>query len=192
MLARRGSVQLVTGPMFSGKTTELMRRLRTGVVAGLAPLLVRPTVDTRWAPKEGVVLRTHSGSELRQTDGIVCEVLHGLSELAARAELPEIVGIDEGQFFEDLAPACQLLAGRGVTIVVAALNGTFDQTPFPSVSALIPLCDEICMLRAVCMLCRRRAAPFTALRRSSAGGEDSYTRVGGAETYRAACRGCLG
>lgn len=183
-----GSIHLVTGPMFSGKTSEILRRVEVARAAGHTCLLVRPLHDTRWTKE---VLQTHSHRTLTEKD-VKVRWTNSLVELAkeVREENFGVVAVDEGQFLDDLAEGCIEFASQKRHVLVSALDGAFDQTPFASVSKLYPHCEEVVKLQAVCMCCRARPASFTTLR----SGLKQLTRrdvVGGVETYLAVCRPCL-
>lgn len=183
-----GTVTLIVGPMFSGKTTELIRRLRVSLVARQRCCVVRPAIDDRWAG-----LHTHH-SAAAQAGGLEPDEVAVFAGKTLREAVPptgfDVVAVDEGQFFPDLAAECARLADRGVHVVVSALNGTFHQTPFPAVSELYPRCDKVIMLRAVCMACHAREAPFTVRVGADPSG-GGVVDVGGADKYRAVCRACL-
>lgn len=97
----------------------------------------------------------------------------------------DVVGIDEGQFFPDLIPFTEDLANAGKTIVVAALDGTFERTGFGAVLQLVPLAESVIKLSAVCMVCCGDAS-FT----QRISGDKGLEIIGGADKYRAVCRDC--
>ena len=206
-----GSVSLIIGPMFSGKTTELIRRVRVALAAGRQCCVVRPERDTRWV---GGDVHTHhsAGGKSTVVSGMNCQqrgfrhdeapivTVSSLVGAVDRLAGYDVVAVDEGQFVEDLAQGCDGLAARGVHVVVAALNGTYARTPFPAVSELYPACERVTMLRAVCMVCRERDAPFSVLYRESpeppADGSEgaspgNFVNIGGGDKYMAVCRACL-
>jgi len=201
-----GSVSLIIGPMFSGKTTELVRRVRVALAARRRCCVVRPDRDSRWA---GGDLHTHhsagGGSAVvpdgcrgfRHDEAPIVSV-SSLVDAADRLAGYDVVGVDEGQFFEDLAAGCDALASRGVHVIVAALNGTYARTPFPAVSELYPVCERVSMLHAVCMVCRERNAPFSVLcpagpapGNNGTPHSSDFVNIGGEDKYRAVCRACL-
>ena len=205
-LSDEGRLELITGPMFSGKTTELIRRLRVSLVVGKRCCVVRPSIDDRWLSEgdEKPPLHTHYSNAAGTASGGLAanEAFTIVSKTLAscKDELTsyDLVAVDEGQFFPDLAEVCPLLAQEGVHVVVSALNGTYAQTPFEPVSQLYPHCDKIIMLRAVCMSCRAREAAFTARARdveararAPSPKDGTFVDVGGEEKYRAVCRACL-
>lgn len=206
-----GLVSLIMGPMFAGKTTRLIQIMRDYALARQRVLIVRPATDAR---RPGPVLRTHSGlssgpgpdgsdelpvrtlhllqelfDELEGLDGLG-ELAGGPHELAGGPGEPggpvTVVGVDEGQFFPDLAAGCERLARRGVRVYVAALDSDFRRRAFPAVRALLPLCDFVGKLQGVCMRCARRPSAFS--RRLARGG--GQVLVGGGESYQAVCRQC--
>jgi thymidine kinase len=191
--------------MFSGKTTELFRRLRRHERAGRSVVLLKHSVDVRYnavtspgsAATEAV---THNNDRftalaadallplVSMAHGMMSEAhVASLSSVRARIAAADVVGIDEGQFFPDLAPAADALAELGKTVVVAALDGDFRRDPFPQVSALLPKAESVDKISAVCRSCGADA-PFSA--RTTA--ETSVVVVGGEDKYVAACRTCYG
>jgi thymidine kinase len=197
-----GSITLIVGPMFSGKTTELIRRLRVALVAGRSCCIVRPLLDNRWEASElNRTIHTHHTSHSQKggldDKEIPIYIQTSLLDSSKSEHTPlnsfDVIAIDEGQFFGDLAEGCTELARKGAHIIVSALNGTFGQTGFPPVTALYPHCDKLIMLRAVCMSCRTREASFTTRisAQSSETSEGGFIDVGGEDKYRAVCRRCL-
>jgi thymidine kinase len=173
--------ELVTGPMFAGKTQFLLERLSAAEALGKPVLAVKPTVDSRW-PNEIV---SHSG------DRRAARSVRDSSELLELADDHEIVGVDEGQFFtRELVDAVTEL--RLTThLVVAALDLDFRARPFAVVSDLVARADVIHRLRAICSSCGSSAtltqrfvddvpAPY----------DDAVVRIGGDELYAPRCRGC--
>lgn len=172
-----GSISLITGPMFAGKTTELMRRLRRFEIAGKTVKIIKHAKDTRYGADGKVV--TH--------DTVVCSALvaSSLGDEKVMEEMRDahVIGIDEGQFFEDLSVICCYWADKGKNVIVAALDTNFMRLPFPYAETFAP--DFISKLTAVCARCNSEAT-FT--RRTS--DDTDEVVVGGAETYEAVCRAC--
>jgi thymidine kinase len=169
-------LEVIAGPMFSGKTDELLRRVAGGA-------LFKPWVDDRHAAAEIV---SHSG--VRRPATVVADS----SELMALACGAALVGVDEGQFFDEgLADVAAGLARSGARVVVAALDCDFRAQPFPVSAALTRRADRVDLLRAVCMRC---GAAATLTQRLLDGVpaplDDSVVRVGGEELYEARCRRC--
>lgn len=168
--------------MFSGKTTELLLQLRRSAIVNRQVAIIKYQKDTRYSDKEII---SHDG--IRIPDGVdifvQLELYPILGELGSGYS---VVAIDEGQFFSDLVPVAVQLANNGVSVYVSALNGTFDQKPFPVISELMPYVDDIFLLSAVCMVCYDNA-PFT-VRTSE---ETEVEIIGGKERYKPVCRRCL-
>ena len=168
-------LHVIFGPMFSGKTTELLRRVRRYSAAQKRCLLVKYTMDTR---HQGIV--THDGNS---HIGLYMARARELAEVDT-ADV-DVIGIDEGQFFPDIVVFCGRMAEAGKIVVVAALDGTFQRRPFGDVLNLVPLADSVIKLSAVCVYCFKDA-PFSA-RLSD---EQEEVVVGGADKYAAVCRSC--
>ena len=171
-----GQVQLIVGPMFAGKTTELLRRLRRCRLGRQLCVLLKPSVDTRY--ESGAVV-THD--QLRDPQ---CQVVRTL----ANAVIPkdtQVVGIDEGQFFPDLVTYCATWANdHGIVVIVAALDGTFNQEPFMQVAQLASHAELVDKIHAVCFVCGANAA-FTIRKDDTC---KDLVAIGGSESYEARCR----
>jgi thymidine kinase len=179
----RPGVELVIGSMFSGKTDELLRRVRRFEAAGTLVALVTSSEDTRDGGRTGKDLVTHA-QQSRAADASVT----ALSELAdiKAVKKANVVAIDEGQFYPDLVEGVAKLVAGGQRVLVAALSGTWEQKPYDSVSALIAVSDRVHQLTAVCKECGD-AAPFS----TRLTDETEVKVVGGADKYAARCRACL-
>lgn len=182
-------VELIVGPMFSGKSTELQRRLRRHALAGRRVLAATSRKDTRYTGDD-VALCTHDCVRMPAL------AVDNLREVVAawRERRPNVVGVDEVQFLPDAAEALRACgaAAEGwqpAVLVLAGLDGDSDQRAFENVCALLPLSDDVVKLRAVCPRCGEDA-PFS-VRLHGGGGKGSRELVGGAEAYRASCRACL-
>jgi len=114
---------------------------------------------------------------------VPCEKLADAADLAKQHH---VIGIDEGQFFPDIAQYAALWASEGKTVVVAALDGTFQRKPFGNVLELVPVCEKVSKLSAVCMVCCKRDAHFTRRRTT----ETKVEVIGGRDKYLAVCRCC--
>eukprot|EP00803_Ostreobium_quekettii_P010809 evm.model.scf_1908.2 EVM.evm.TU.scf_1908.2 scf_1908:17718-21544(+) len=173
-----GSIELIIGPMFSGKTTELMCRVRRHRAAGRLCLVVKSCKDTRYEC-ERCVLSSHDRAELPAT------AVERLAELTNVEFMYRVIAVDEGQFFPDLAKAVEAWANAGKIVIVSALDGDFRRHAFKNVVALVPLAEDVVKKTAVCGSCRGSAS-FT--HRLTA--ETSVEVIGGAETYIPLCRSC--
>eukprot|EP00899_Mesostigma_viride_P007488 jgi/Mesvir1/16740/Mv15122-RA.1 len=166
--------------MFSGKTTELLRRLNEARDVGRRVLCIKSGKDNRYSDDEAV---THDGKRM------ACIAIHRLEHLLPSLQSGEfkdveMVGIDEAQFFEDLEPFCAAAADLlGKTVVVAGLDGDFRRRPFGKVLDLVPKSDSVTKLRAVCKYCTGDAV-FTV----RVVAETSTELIGGADSYVPVCR----
>ncbi|XP_045211513.1 thymidine kinase, cytosolic-like [Mercenaria mercenaria] len=174
---QNGHIQVIFGPMFSGKTTELMRRMKRYQIANYKCLVIKYANDTRY-DQEGIA--THD----RQILPAVAAT--ELSQMEQLSDQYEIIGIDEGQFFPDVVSFCDRMANRGKTVIVAALDGTFQRKGFGDILNLVPLAENVIKLSAVCMTCNSDGH-FT--KRTTK--EQSVEVIGGADMYQAVCRECF-
>lgn len=172
-----GQIQVIFGPMFSGKTTELIRRLHRYQFAKQRCLVVQYAKDVRYGYEK---ISTHDGQILPALSCI------NLTDLQPEAAKYDVIGIDEGQFFPDIVTFCNILADQGKILIVAALDGTFQKEGFGDVLNLVPLSESVIKLNAICTNCGKEAA-FT--RRK--GLETKIEIIGGVEEYEAVCRNCF-
>ena len=178
----RGEIQLILGPMFSGKTTELLRRMRRYAAAGKRCVVLKHALDDRYTAGDSSVASTHD----RQTCSAV-PVADLIGDAYDHCRDADVVGIDEGQFFPDVVEFCERLANddAGKIVVVASLDGTYRREPFGRVLELVPRAESVVKLCAVCVECHRDAA-FT----KRLGAETEVALIGGADKYAAVCRRC--
>ncbi|XP_051939339.1 thymidine kinase, cytosolic [Hippocampus zosterae] len=174
----QGQIQVIFGPMFSGKSTELMRRVRRFQIAQYSCLLIKYAKDTRYSDF-GVA--THDKNTM---EAVPANCLRDVQSLALQSS---VIGIDEGQFFPDTVEFCEEMANLGKTIIVAALDGTFQRRPFGNILNLVPLAESVVKLHAVCMQCYKEAAYTKRI-----GAEKEVEVIGGADKYQAVCRKCYG
>lgn len=180
-----GRLEVITGPMFAGKTEELVRRVRRAQIAGRAALVVAHELDTRSGPGR---VASHSGLEIES------RTVGSAAEIPALVQ-PEtvLVAIDEAQFFGDaLVDVAVALADRGIVVVVAGLAVTFDGRPFEPLPALMAVAEQVTKLTAVCSRCGRDAAFHVRVHAPAPVDGDALTpvaaHVGGVESYEARCR----
>ncbi|PFG39532.1 thymidine kinase [Georgenia soli] len=184
-----GRLQVVCGPMFAGKSEELLRRVRRAQLAGLAVEIVNHALDERHGVGH---VASHSG--LSVPSHAVPDVA-GLVQLVAEQRL-DLLAIDEAQFFgNDLVAVVEDLVLRGVTVVVAGLCVTFDGRPFEPLPSLMAIAEDVTKLTAVCTVCGEDAAFHQRVREGELpddGVADARAataeHVGGIETYQARCR----
>lgn len=185
-----GRIELISGPMFSGKTREMVARVEMAAFAKVDVLVVRFADDLRYG---GDSVATHSGARLRDSPATAAR---GALRVAAARELgalelapgERVVGVDEGQFYPDLAVVAARWALEGRRVVVAALDGDAAGRPFDSVSALYPHCDTVEKRHGVCASCGRPSV--YSVRTAGYDSGPNAVAVGGAESYAATCRAC--
>ena len=169
---------MIAGSMFSGKSEELIRRLRRARIARLRVQVFKPEIDVRFS-KDHIV----SHSEMRHESTAVKSAAEILERVAPETE---VVGIDEAQFFdEDLVDLATRLADRGVRVIVAGLDQDFMRRPFGPMPSLLSLAEFVDKMHAICVVCGS-PAHFT---QRTAGGEE-LVQVGDIESYEARCRAC--
>ena len=174
-----GWIEVIVGSMFSGKSEELIRRLRRAQIARQRVQIFKPAVDTRYGEDHIV-----SHSELR----IPSERAHGAADLVAKVrDDTEVVGIDEGQFFDaELPAACSQLAARGVRVIVAGLDQDYLGKPFEPMPQLLAIAEYITKTRAICMVCGNPANHTQRLVQST-----DRVLLGAIGTYEARWRRCF-
>ena len=178
-----GWLEVICGPMFSGKSEEMIRRLRRAEIAGQRVVIFKPRIDDRYDAADVV---SHAGARMRGVP------VAGVAELVARAEGYEVVGIDEVQFFDgDVVGAALGLADAGVRVVAAGLDQDFRRLPFGAMPALLAHAEFVDKLQAVCHRC---GGPATTTQRLVDGAPAPYSGdtivVGANEQYEARCRDC--
>jgi thymidine kinase len=183
--ARGGSLDVICGPMFSGKSEELLRRIRRAEIAQLSPLLFKPSLDDRYGDTDVV---SHAGSRLR------CISIGSSADLELHPELATalVVGIDEVQFLDDgIVDVALGLVRRGARVLAAGLDRDFRGEPFGPMPLLLAHADDADKLHAICQVC---AGPATMTQRLVDGrparSDDPVILVGASERYEARCRGC--
>ncbi|SKC67195.1 thymidine kinase [Krasilnikoviella flava] len=180
-----GRLEVIAGPMFAGKTEELVRRVHRAQVARRGVLVVGHELDTRSGPGR---VASHSGLEVpSRSVGEAGQIL------ALVADGTELVAVDEAQFFgPDLVDVATALADAGLVVVVAGLSVTFDGRAFQPVADLVAVAESVTKLTAVCAVCGRDAAFHVRLEAVPTGDDDALAptsgHVGGAESYEARCR----
>ena len=143
------SLHLVLGPMFSGKTTELLRLARRHALANRRVLVVKHRGDTRYSPVADELVSADGYSR----EACAVERLAEVDDDVWRAH--DVIGVDEGQFYDDLVDFVSRALDAGKIVIIAALDGTFERRAFGHVLDLVPLADSVCKLAAVCSLCGR-------------------------------------
>ena len=180
---RHGSLEVVCGPMFSGKSEELIRRVRRAEIAGLRALIVKPAVDDRYDVGHVV---SHGGAKMRAVTAA------SSAEMRRLAAGYEAVGVDEAQFFDfGIVDAISELVDRGARVVAAGLAQDFRGLPFGAMPTLLALADYVDKLEAVCHRC---GGPATLTRRLVDGKPAPFSgqtvQIGALDSYEARCRAC--
>lgn len=174
-----GSIEVITGSMFSGKTEELIRRVKRALYARQRVQAFKPRIDDRYDP-------TRIVSHGRISVEAVAVV--GSESIADRVEdETDVVAIDEAQFFDvGIVQVVELLASRGVRVIVAGLDQDYLGHPFHPMPELMAVAEEVTKVHAVCTVCGARACRSQRLIP-----ESSTVLVGGEESYEARCRACF-
>lgn len=172
-----GWIEVVCGSMFSGKTEELIRRLRRAQIARQRVAIYKPVIDTRFAEDRIV---SHSGVSLPSINVSCAE------DIRERAADVDVIGIDEAQFFDlDLVGVCEDLANRGHRVIIAGLDQDYLGQPFEPMPQLLAVAEYITKTLAICMVCGAPANRTQRVTRSS-----ERVLVGAGDAYEARCRGC--
>lgn len=169
---------IIMGNMFSGKTSELIRRLKRYKVIGKRIVVINSTKDTRSSEE---VLKTHDGVQFP------CLKVNHISHCVVHETFcnAEIIAIDEAQFFLNLKDFVQMCLFLGKSVIMAGLDGDYKQQKFGEVLDCIPMASDVVKLSALCMDCRNGTpGPFTKRIVKS----DKLELVGGSESYKAVCR----
>lgn len=176
-------LEVITGCMFAGKSTELLRRARRLKAAQNVVLMINHRGDDRYGRGNEVV--THAGSRYR------CVAVHKLCEVETQDY--DAVLVDETQFFDPLDVMGfyhRVVRTQHKMLVCSGLVATFSRDPFQAMVQLVPLADSIDVLTAVCQACHRRSATCSVRRPQTDSGRDSPVLVGGSNEYWAACALC--
>ena len=179
-----GWIELICGSMFSGKTEELIRRVRRAEIARQKVQVFKPSLDDRYGVQR---VTSHNGVNL---GAVAVENAHEILDLVQPDA--EVVAIDEAQFFDlEVASVCNTLAERGLRVIVAGLDMDFRGEPFGPVPMLMAEAEKVSKLRAICVICGREASRTQRLIDGQpAAYDDPVILVGAKEVYQARCRRC--
>ncbi|MFA4874005.1 MAG: thymidine kinase [bacterium] len=174
-----GWIEVICGPMFSGKTEELIRRLRLAQIAKQRIEIFKPALDTRYSEEH---IESHDEQRFK------CTPVPAASKiLEALGDHTRVVGVDEAQFFDaSIVTVCQRLANRGIRVIVAGLDQDYIGNPFGPMPSLMAVAESVLKLKAVCMVCGGLASRSQRLTR-----ETSQVVLGAADHYEARCRACF-
>nr|WP_297503359.1 thymidine kinase [Thermococcus sp.] len=182
-----GILEVITGPMFAGKTSELIKRIERQAYAKKKVALFKPSIDDRYSREEVVA---HNG--LRYRAYVVPTSNEGVEEIArlVRRGRFDVVGVDEVQFFPaKIVKTLNNLADSGIYVIASGLNLDFKAEPFPVMRELLVRADNVVYLTAVCTVCGRPATRSQRLIDGKPAPRDSpVILVGGRESYEARCR----
>ena len=174
-----GWIEVICGSMFSGKSEELIRRLRRAMIARQRVQIFKPVIDSRYSDAEIV-----SHSEMRLPSITVSDSRELLDKVDHRTE---VIGIDEAQFFDEgIVDACQRLADQGKRVVVAGLDKDYRGAPFGPIPRLMAVAEDVTKTLAICVRC---GAPANNTQRLVA--SDELVVVGAQGVYEARCRRCF-
>src|SRR5574344_1538028 len=175
---RRGRIEVICGSMFSGKTEELIRRLKRANFAKQKVEIFKPALDTRYSDEE-VVSHDHNAIQSTPVDSSASILLFSSNI--------DVVGIDEAQFFDDgLVDICNQLADNGVRVIIAGLDMDFKRIPFGPIPALCAIADEVTKVHAICVKCGNLAYASHRITKS-----EKRVLLGEKDTYKPLCRRCF-
>ena len=172
-----GRIEVIIGPMFSGKSTRLIEIIRKYTFKAKNTIMIKFQTDKRYSDKKEVV--TH---DLTKYDSIECQKLN---DCFSKLINYDVIGIDEGQFFPDLVEICEKLVLLKKIIIVAGLNSDFRMEPFPVIGKLISKADKIKLMKAYCFNCHNDAKFSLRIVESN-----ETVLIGAGEAYKPACRIC--
>lgn len=177
-----GLIEVVTGSMFSGKTDELIRRLRRATIARQTVQVFKPVIDNRYHADK---VASHAGSVFE-----AIPVQSSADILPLLQSETSVVGIDEAQFFDDgIVEVAKVLAQRGVRVLVAGLDTDFRGEPFGCMPVFMAIAEQVDKLQAICMVCGEAASRTQRLVNGRpANYNDPVVIVGASEMYEARCR----
>jgi thymidine kinase len=177
--SRNGTIEVITGSMFSGKTEELIRRLKRALLARQRVQAFKPRIDDRYDPTRIV---SHAAVSL---DAVAVATSQSLEERVL--DDTQVVGIDEAQFFDaGIVEVCERLANRGVRVLAAGLDQDYLGRPFAPMPELMAIAEHVTKVHAVCTVCGAAASRSQRLI-----AEATTVLVGGSDSYEARCRACF-
>lgn len=175
---KRGWIEVICGSMFSGKTEELIRRLKRSELAKQKIEIYKPMLDTRY---HDVKVVSHQGNEIHSTP------VPSSANILLLATDVDVVGIDEAQFFDDELPnVCSQLANQGIRVIVAGLDLDYTGKPFGPIPQLMAVAEYVTKVHAICLQCGNLA--YISHRKTK---EESLVLLGEMENYEPLCRICF-
>ncbi|MBP3586077.1 MAG: thymidine kinase [Paludibacteraceae bacterium] len=174
---RRGGIEVVCGSMFSGKTEELIRRMKRAQFAKQKVEIFKPTIDIRYSEKDVV---SHDNNVIQSTP------VDSSQNILLLADDIDVVGIDEAQFFDmGIVDVCNQLASRGIRVIVAGLDMDYKGVPFGPMPALMAIAEDVYKTHAICVHCGDLA--YISHRLVSS---EKRVLLGETESYEPLCRSC--
>jgi thymidine kinase len=182
-----GQLEVICGPMFSGKTEELIRRIRRIEFARLNAIVFKPKIDIRYSPD---LVVSHSSQKIKSCP--VANVAMIRKFLAGCETSFHAIGLDEVHFFtEDVVTLCEDLVAQGIRVIVAGLCEDYLGSPFGSMPELLVHADIITKLLAVCMCCGQPASKSQRVSRAGSLSHNEQVLIGADQYYEARCRTCF-
>lgn len=176
--AQRGSIEVICGPMFSGKTEELIRRLKRAQIAKLKVEIFKPSTDTRY---DATAVVSHDLNSIQSTP------VESSSAILLLSSNTQVIGIDEAQFFDDELPnVCVALANKGIRVIIAGLDMDFKGQPFGPIPKLMAVAEFVTKITAVCVRCGAPASHSYRLVEK----QETFL-LGEKESYEPRCRVCF-
>lgn len=174
---RRGRIEVICGPMFSGKTEELIRRMKRAKFAKQNVEIFKPSIDVRYSDVDVV---SHDSNTIASTP------IESSGSILLLSSDKDVVGIDEAQFLDDgLVEVCNRLANQGVRVIIAGLDMDYKGVPFGPIPALCAIADEVTKVHAICVKCGHLAYVSHRLSKS-----DKRVLLGEQDKYEPLCRKC--
>lgn len=174
---KKGWIEVVCGSMFSGKTEELIRRLKRAKIANLKVEIFKPAIDTRY---DEVQVVSHDSNSILSTP------IDNSQTILLMADDTQVVGIDEAQFFDsEIITVCETLAAKGVRVIVAGLDMDYLGKPFGPMPQLLAIADYITKLHAICVKCGNIAS--ISFRKTA---QEGTVLLGEKDIYEPRCRKC--
>ena len=174
---RRGRIEVICGSMFSGKTEELIRRLKRAKFAHQRVEIFKPAIDTRYSEEEVV---SHDSNSIASTP------IDSSASIVLFSSDIDVVGIDEAQFFDEgLVDVCNQSANNGIRVIIAGLDMDFKGIPFGPMPNLCAIADEVTKVHAICVKCGNLA--YVSHRTTN---NDKRVLLGEKDTYEPLCREC--
>lgn len=175
---RKGSIEVICGSMFSGKTEELIRRLKRSQFARQKVEIFKPAVDTRYHEEQVV---SHDSNAIHSTP------VPSASQILLYANDVDVVGIDEAQFFDpEIVNVAQTLAANGIRVIIAGLDQDYLGKPFGPMPALMAIAEYVTKVHAICMRCGSLANHSHRITN-----ENSLVLLGEKDSYEPLCRDCF-